>query len=462
MTDWLSRQEAETFFETHPDIAGIDMMVPDMCGILRGKRIGHEARAKLYDNGIMLPGSTYMLDATGQNCATLEYGSKDGDPDNHCFGVAETLVPVPWARTPTAQVLASMRNLDGTPYFADPRHILREAAKPLYEMGLKPVSALELEFYLVDGTVDGDHRPQPALAPGTGLPQTTTQVYGMEELYDFEAFLNDVEKACRIQGVPADTATAEYGPGQFEINLHHTDDPVRACDHAIMLKRLIKGVARRHGLMATFMAKPFPDISGCGMHIHCSLVDKDGTNIFGADAVNPETGLPNSEHLKHAIGGLIETAGEGMALFAPNANSYRRFQADSYAPINTAWGVDNRTVSLRIPRGDASAMRVEHRMAGADANPYLVMAAVLAGIHHGLANKSDPGPIETGNAYEKPAADLPLRWWQAINRFADGTILPDYLGAHYCDIYAKARTFESDNFQAHISQLDYQWYLRTV
>lgn len=461
MTERLSKAEVDAFLAAHPDLKGVDMLLPDMCGILRGKRIGAEALDKLYEKGVQMPGSTYLLDATGQNCDTLVYGTRDGDPDYPCFGIAETLKPVPWASSPTGQVIATMLDADGEPFFADPRQVLRRATKPLTDMGLTPVVAIELEFYLIDGEFDANGRPQPARPPAPAMRQSTTQVYGIEELYDFESFLVDVESACQAQNVPADTATSEYAPGQYEINLHHVADPVDACDDAIMLKRLIKGVARKHGMTASFMAKPFEELAGCGLHVHVSLVDGDGRNVF-AGADDPETGLPTDPMLKHAIAGLKATMADAMAIFAPNANSYRRFQANSYAPINTAWGVDNRTVSLRIPRAEADGMRVEHRVAGADANPYLTVAAVLAGMHHGIANKLDAGPIERGNAYDKPPEGLPLRWWQALLQMGESTVLPEYLGAHYCESYVAARSFENDNFNAHIPALDYSWYLRTV
>lgn len=461
MTERLSKAEVDAFLAAHPDLKGVDMLLPDMCGILRGKRIGAEALDKLYEKGVQMPGSTYLLDATGQNCDTLVYGTRDGDPDYPCFGIAETLKPVPWASSPTGQVIATMLDAQGEPFFADPRQVLRRAAQPLADMGLTPVVAIELEFYLLDGEFDALGRPQPARPPAPARRQTTTQVYGIEELYDFEAFLVDVENACQAQNVPADTATSEYAPGQYEINLHHVADPVDACDDALMLKRLIKGVARRHGMTACFMAKPFEELAGCGLHVHVSLVDRDGRNVFAGD-MDEETGLPVAPMLKHAIAGLKETMADGMAIFAPNANSYRRFQANSYAPINTAWGVDNRTVSLRIPRAEADAMRVEHRVAGADANPYLTVAAVLAGMHHGIANERDAGGIERGNAYDNPPTELPLRWWQALSRMGESEVLPRYLGQHYCDCYVAARSFENDNFNAHIPALDYSWYMRTV
>ncbi len=454
--------ELTAFLQDNPGVTGIDMLLPDMNGIPRGKRIARDGASKLYSDGVRMPGSTYVLDATGRNVDTLPYGSSDGDPDYTCHAVPGTLKPVPWSGGKLAQVVASMREDSGAPFFADPRQIVARAAEPLRAMGLTPVAALELEFYLLHPKPGPDGRFAPAFSPLTGTPLTTTQVYGLEELYDFEEFLSEVEAACLAQGVPADTATSEYAPGQFEINLHHVADPVAACDHAMLLKRIVKGVAKAHGLLATFMAKPFQEFAGSGMHIHVSLIDRDGRNVFAADAVDAETGLPCAQTLKHAIGGLQAAMAESMAIFAPNANSYRRLVPGSYAPINRAWGVNNRTVSLRIPDGPPQAMRVEHRPAGADASPYLVLAAVLAGIHHGLANHIDPGPIERGDAYARARAPLPRRWNAALGALEQGDILKRYLGEEYMRVFAAARRFESDAFHAVVQPLDYEWYLRVV
>lgn len=454
--------ELTAFFQAHPDVTGIDMLLPDMIGVPRGKRIARDGAAKLYTDGVRMPGSTYLLDATGRNIDTLPYGSSDGDPDYACLAVPGTLCPVPWSGGKLAQVLASMRHEDGTPYFADPRHVVARAAQPLLDMGLTPVVAIELEFYLLHPKPGPDGRFAPAFSPITGTPLTTTQVYGLEDLYDFEDFLSEVEAACIAQNVPADTATSEYAPGQFEINLHHVADPVAACDHAILLKRIVKGVAKAHGLLATFMAKPFQEFAGSGLHVHVSLIDRNGRNVFAAEARDPETGLPNGPLLRHAIGGLRETMAESMAIFAPNANSYRRLVPGAYAPINRAWGVNNRTVALRIPDGPPHAMRVEHRPAGADASPYLVLAAVLAGMHHGLENRIDPGPMERGDAYARPREPLPRRWNAALGAMEAGTILKRYLGEEYARAFATARRFESDCFHAVVQPLDHEWYLRTV
>ncbi len=210
-------------------------------------------------------------------------------------------------------------------------------------------------------------------------------------------FLEDLWSAADTQGVPLEGAISEYAPGQFELTLKHGPDALRAADEALMYKRLAKGVAARHGYEATFMAKPFSGRSGSGLHLHVSVNDTAGNNIFAAEEAE---GAPV---LRHAIGGMKALLGESMAIFAPNANSYRRFRANSYAPVSPTWGVNNRTVPLRVPAGAAHTRHIEHRMAGADANPYLALAALLAGVHHGIRHAIDPGPATQGDGYAAAA-----------------------------------------------------------
>ena len=256
--------------------------------------------------------------------------------------------------------------------------------------------------------------------------------------------------------MPADVAVAEYAPGQYEINLRHQADPVTACDHAVMLKRAIRGVARRHGLDATFMTKPYPELAGNGTHIHVSLLDSAAANIFD------ERRAEGDSRLRRAVGGLQATMHEAMLLFAPNANSFRRLQPGSYAPLATSWGFNNRTVALRIPAQGGAARRIEHRTAGADANPYLAVAAVLAGIHRGLVERLDPGPPVEGNAYEQEPQTLPAHWLDALRAFDAATIIPEYLGPDYCRVFSACKWREMALFDAIVTPTEYDWYLRSV
>jgi glutamine synthetase len=248
---------------------------------------------------------------------------------------------------------------------------------------------------------------------------------------------------------------AEYGPGQFEVNLHHVDDVLLACDHAIRLKRLVKGVALQHGMEATFMPKPYRDHAGSGAHLHVSLVDADGRNIFAAD--DPA----GSPALAHAIGGLAATINDAMAVCAPTANSYRRFQSEAYVPLNPTWSINNRGVAFRVPHGPPESRRVEHRVAGADANPYLLAAMVLAGMHLGLTSKLDPGPVFAGNAYRDAEPTIPLSWPEALTAFERSSFVREYLGEKFSRLYAQTRRGELQDFRSYVSQLEYSWYLAT-
>ncbi len=457
-----SLQEVEAFLAAHPDITTFDMMVVDMNGILRGKQLGRDYVRKLYTEGVRLPGSNYILDWTGSNISTLNYGGGDGDPDYFCKAVPSTLKPVPWARRPTGQALASMVDEDGVPHFADPRHILARVLERFAEIGLTPVIAIEYEFYLVDQDDAAQGKVHPARSPHTNWRSNTTNVYGLDDVYDFEALLGDIHAACEVQGIPAETIVSEFAAGQFEINLHHSADALKACDQAVMLERAIKQVARHHGTIATFMAKPFADSAGSGLHVHVSLVDKDGNNVLVGE-MDAAVGRPISDTLRHAIGGLLSTMPEAMAVFAPNANSYRRLRPGAYAPVKGIWGGDNRTLPLRVPGGEDASVRIEHRVSGADANPYLVVAAVLAGMHHGITAGIDPQPPTVGDGYaQEGGVELPIRWPVALAAFDEGRVLPDYLGEEWCKVFHAARSFECDNHHFNIHALDYEWYLRTA
>ncbi len=454
-------READTFFQRFPDTKLVDMLVPDMNGMLRGKQLARDAVSKVYTEGIRLPVSNYLLDWTGQSVPPIGYGTIDGDPDWYCKAVPGTLKPVPWAKRSTGQVLTSMEDENGNPHFADPRHILRNVVGRLADIGLTPVVAIEYEFYLIDQKNAAKGRIRPARSPETGWRPEITNVYGHDDLADFDGLFADIHNACEAQDIPAETFVSEYAPGQFEINILHSDDALHACDNAILLERCIREVARRHGVIATFMAKPFIEQTGSGLHVHVSLLDKDGKNIL-TGPMDAELNRPISETMRHAIGGIVKTLPESMAIFAPNANSYRRLMPGAYAPVNTHWGGDNRTLCIRIPPSDEKAVRIEHRASGADANPYLVTAAVLSGIHHGITQKIQPPAPVLGDAAEVEGTALPSRWEAALALFANSTVLPDYFGAEYCQCFHDCRFYEAEKFHAHIDPLEFAWYLRTA
>jgi glutamine synthetase len=330
-------------------------------------------------------------------------------------------------------------------------------------MNLTPVVALELEFYLLDDRDSAGSRPQPRATriPGSSLWHSAAQLHSLDDLYELDSFFADVETACHAQGIPMGTIMSEGSPGQYEVNLHHVADAVKACDHAILLKRLVRGVARRHDLAATFMAKPFEELDGSGMHMHFSLLDADGRNIFAGNSPASEPQIFAPE-LRFAIGGLLATMKEAQAILAPNANSYRRLSTSSYVSAIPSWGVNHRQVAIRIPPSDDSNVRFEHRSAGADCNPYLALAAVLAGVHHGLSQRIAPPPMVNAGQVLDCSGAPGQHWYGAIEGFEAAKILPQYLGQEFCQTYAQCRRMEAQAYHKQVPDLDYGWYLRNL
>ncbi len=449
--------EAEAFLEANPDINSIHIVWTDICGVARGKVLRRDELVPAWKDGRFMPISALVLDITGQDVPETGLVFDEGDRDMLMWPIPGTLTRVPWMTEPTAQYIAAIHDLDGTPHYADPRNALETIVKRFQlELNMTPVGAVELEFFLMDraSALAGKPRAPKALT-NEHRPQHY-QAYYLQDLEDFQPFFNDLYAYCEQQGLPAKTLISEYAPGQMEIVLRHRADVLKACDEAIMLKRLIKAVADKHGLAATFMAKPYSQWTGSGMHIHVSLGDEQGENLFAAD--DPM----QNELLLHAIGGLKAAMAESMLIFAPNANSYRRFRRNSYAPVSASWGINNRTVSLRIPAGAAKACHIEHRPSGADANPYLVMAAILAGMHYGITEKSDPGNPVQGNGYERRAKYIPGNWFDAIDAFWRASILKEYFGKPFVDAYCTVKEVEADRFYAEPTVRDFEWYLRTV
>ncbi len=449
--------EAHAFLDANPDITSIHIIWTDICGVARGKILRRDELVPAWKDGRFMPISALVLDITGQDVPETGLVFDEGDRDMLLWPLPGSLVRIPWMEEPTAQYLASVHDLDGTPHFADPRNALEAIVKRFQtELNMTPVGAVELEFFLMDraSAIAGEPRAPKSLI-NEHRPQHF-QAYYLQDLDDFAPFFKDLYAYCDAQGLPAKTLISEYAPGQMEIVLRHRADVLKACDEGIMLKRVIKATAEKHGMAATFMAKPYAQWTGSGMHVHVSLGDEQGNNLFAAD--DPM----QNELLLHAIGGLKAAMAESMLIFAPNANSYRRFRRNSYAPVSASWGINNRTVSLRIPAGAANACHIEHRPSGADANPYLVMAAILAGMHYGITEKADPGNPVMGNGYEKRAKYIPGNWFDAIDAFWRASILKEYFGKPFVDTYCTIKEVEADRFYAEPTLRDFEWYLRAV
>ena len=446
--------EARAFLAAHPAVEAAQIFITDPSGVPRGKTIARSEIETLYTTGRNVAGSIVGLDITGADVDATGLVWEVGDADKLCRPVAGTLLPAPWLARPTAQLMLSMFELDGRPAAADPRHALARSIARFAALGLTPVMACEIEFYLVrDKDADGI---EPLYRPSAGGRQKI-DAYGLDRLEHASDLFDELFAAARTQGLPAETLMSEYAPGQFEITLHHRPDALRAVDEAILFKRLIKGVASKHGVTATFMAKPFAAHAGSGLHLHLSLADAAGRNLF-ADAA-PEGSLL----LRQAIAGMQATMAESVAIFAPNGNSYRRFRPSSYAPIAPTWGVNNRSVSLRVPAGAPVSRHVEHRVAGADANLYLAAATVLAAAHRGIVQELDPGPPIVGNGYtQADRRSLPSTWQLALERAAQSEFLADALGADFLKVFLAIKNQECDRFTAEVTDLDYDWYLRST
>ncbi|KEA61779.1 glutamine synthetase family protein [Marinobacterium lacunae] len=449
--------EAETFLEQHPDLQFVDLLIADMNGIVRGKRIDRSALKKVFEKGVALPASLYGLDILGETVESTGLGLEIGEADHTCYPIPGTLTMEPWQTRPIAQLLMTMYEDEDTPFYADPRTVLKRVIKRFDELELTPVTAFELEFYLIDQeNIAG--KPQPPKSPISGKRPESVQVYSIDELDEYADFLSDVIETARSQGIPADTIVAESAPGQFEINLHHVADPIKSCDNATLLRRVIKSVAYDHEMDTTFMAKPYADQAGNGMHLHISLVDKNGKNVFELD---PEDETPN-DIMRWAVGGLIETMDDYLAILCPNINSYRRFSQGFYVPTWPCWGIENRTTALRIPQGEPEAARIEHRLAGTDSNPYLLMAAMLSAIHFGITHKIEPPPPVEGNAYQQQETSLPNNLRDALRELESSGMMREYFGNEFLNVFIACKEHEVEQFERTISDLEYTWYLHTV
>ncbi|MBZ9760581.1 glutamine synthetase family protein [Mesorhizobium sp. CA8] len=451
--------EAKAFLDAHPEIEAFDIVLTDANGIGRGKIVRRHELMGIFENGRHLPISILGLDITGEDVHETGLVWDTGDGDLRAWPIPGTLVPLFGTKPSRGQVLMSMHHLDGQPMTSDPRLVLARQVELLAARGLHPAGAFELEFFLLSNERDADGKVQPARAVLDGRRSAKTEVYSVDHLHGMEPLFSDIYAAAKAQGIPAETVISEYAPGQYELTLNYRKDVMRAADDLVMLKRLVRAQARRHGVTACFMAKPIEAYAGSGMHFHVSLQDDAGHNVFTEGA-----GEKWSPKLLNALGGLIHTMAESMLVFAPHANSWRRFVSQSYAPVAPSWGVNNRSVALRVPAGDAKNRRIEHRPSGVDANPYLVAATVLAGIVKGLDEGLDSGPETTGNGYEQAAekSSMPADWRAAIEAARGSDFLKSALGPDLHRTFVAIKQAEYLRVARTVSELDYHLYLHEV
>jgi len=443
-------QEIKQFVAANPDVDEFEVLATDLCGHFFGKRYPIDKLASFGGDGLAFPASMFVLSTLGEPLDGLYYGIDDGDPDAHFYLVPGSLSRTDWGSRPRAQVLATTCSGD-QPAFFEPRAVLQNVLGAFARKGWQPTVAFELEFYLFDGQRDEAGRLRLARNPKSGREDSAT-VLSATRIADFEDVIDDILRACKLQRIETGAISSELGPGQFEINFNHHADALRAADETCLFKRCVVEVAKRHGFLASFIAKPLLDFAGNGLHMHISVVDADGANIFAdGDSAHPR--------LQHAIGGLLDTMPASMSFWAPNINSYRRYRGGtSCAPVSLTWGHENRTVAFRIPLAKSGAWRVENRVPGADANPYLAMAVTLAALLHGIENQIEPGAASDSAVNERDES-LPLSLPDALAATAESATLQQALGEEFVDLYCRHRAAEWRAFLDVVGAREYDWYL---
>lgn len=442
-------REYREFVARHPDIDAVEFLLVDPNGVMRGKWAPGDSLKKAFQEGVNFPMSLHGLDVWGREVTETGLHIETGDKDGYCRATRGSLAIVPWAKRKTAQVLLQTFSPEGEPFMADPRQVLKKKVAEINAKGFFPVVAFELEFYLLDPETDWDDG-MPAPVGATAGPDRL-RMYGLDDLAEHAELFDMIRDAAADQQLPIDTIIKEAAPGQFEVNLKHRADPLRAADDVIMLRRIVMGCARAHGLTATFMAKPFLEYAGNGMHVHASMLDEAGRNMFGGEG--------GRRKLESAVAGLLTSMPASLLLFINTWNGFRRITPGSYAPTRAVWAENNRSVALRIPVSNDANRRVEHRISGADANPYLVMAAILQGMVEGIEQDAVPPPPVEGNAYDDDGLFLPDDMDDALQLMEKSAFIDRALGPLLSKVYRDLKRSEIVAFWSEITPLERTTYL---
>jgi len=444
--------EVDQFLRAHPEITTIEALLPDANGILRGKWLPRNKLAGVYRGELKFPRTTLCLDVFGRDVEELVFAT--GDEDGICMPIRGSLLPVPWSpQGRHGQFMATMFEAGGEPCLGDARQVLKRVVARYHERGWRPVVAAELEFSLLRR--EGG-RPVHSQASSYRGEAIGGDLYSLDLLQENRLMLEQIQHACQVQKLPFDGVVKESAPSQYEINMRHVDNPVLAARQVLMLKRVIKEVARCHDLVASFMPKPFEGEAGNGLHMHCSVLDERGDNIFD-DGTDKGTAA-----LRAAIGGCLEHMPASFAILAPSYNAYRRFRRGSHAPTMATWGYENRTVAVRVPAGGGAARRFEHRVAGADANPYLLFAVILAAALDGIEREAPAGHAVTGDGYRIEAPALPTYMHEALYLFEESAFIRNALGAELQRSFSLTKTQELAEFERHVTGLEYHAYMERL
>ncbi|MFC4667674.1 glutamine synthetase family protein [Seohaeicola nanhaiensis] len=425
----------------------------DLNGQMRGKRVPSAYAKRLDQDIVRMPLSVLNVDLWGDDIIDSPLVFDSGDADGVLRPTPRGAVPMPWLDIPSALVPMAMYTDRGAPFVGDPRHALQAVIDRYSARGWTVIAATEMEFTLID---DHNSAPLAPINPVTGRPLQSSAILSVRQLDAFDAYFTALYQACQEMDIPADTVISESGIGQFEVNLSH-QEAMLAADDAWLFKTLVRGLARKQGFAATFMAKPYPEDSGNGMHLHFSVVDRNGRNIF--DNNGPE----GTDLLRHAVAGCLAAMPASTLIFAPHGNSYDRLVPGAHAPVSAVWAYENRTAAIRIPGGAATARRIEHRVAGGDVNPYLALAAILGAALVGIEDAMEPPAPITGNAYEITGVPrLAETWEEAVQRFESDTLMRRILPPQLIDLLVMTKRQEMRRFAEVPPEQHWLTYLEAV
>lgn len=442
-----------SWIEEHPEVRNVRCGAADLNGQARGKRVPRRFAEKLEQDGTRVPLSVMNVDIWGEDIDDSPLVFDSGDADGVLLPTERGYVPMPWLSSPSALLPLWAYREDGRPFEGDPRHALANVVARYKALGLTPVAATEMEFYLVDDS--GRELRQPK-SPRSGKRRAGAEILSLRALDAFDNFFNELYDACDLMDIPAEAAISESGIGQFEVNLEHVPDALKAADDAWLFKMLVRGLARNHGMAASFMAKPYEDHAGNGLHTHFSILDESGKNVM-------DNGTHEGSPLLHnAIAGCLAGIPELALIYAPHANSYERLVPGAHAPTGICWAYDNRTASVRVPGGSFGARRIEHRVAGGDVNPYLFLAAVLGSALIGIEDKMTPPAPITGNAYAQKMPQVPGSWGDAIEAFEKSPLAPRIFDPQLIENLLRTKRQEMHYFKELTPEEQLDLYLDTV
>ncbi|QRM57666.1 glutamine synthetase family protein [Sinorhizobium sp. BG8] len=448
--DLTTRERLEA--NISPEAEYVLAAICDMNGIFRGKRVPRNKLERVEADGIRMPMSSIGVDIWGTDVMGTQLTLERGDLDGICMPTGRAALDLGWGGQGSL-VPMWMTKEDGTPYFADGRRLLADVLERYSRAGLTPVVATEVEFYLLD---PAEALPAPARGGAASQPGEFDNIYSLDELNEFSSFFDDVYAMAKAAGISVEAAISEGAPRQFEFNLQHKPDALKIADDTLFFKQIMRNVAKRHGHLASFMAKPYKEHAGSGLHVHFSILDSNGANIFdnGTDL--------GSSAMRHAVGGLLDCMAEMTLVFAPHLNSYRRLAPGGLAPTTVAWGYENRTAAVRIPAGPHVARRIEHRVAGADANPYLVLAAILSGALDGIQRQAQPSEPVKSNSHQVDAPQLARDWRQALEWLRSSQNAGRLLYPEFVSAFSACKEQEQDVFASRMTDFEVATYRLSV